>query len=113
MEESKESVLGELIAEMNLALQEIEVGKVCATIGSAIKLQNASDIARKAGIERPSVYRSFGPTGSPNFTTAVRVLDAMGLRLKILPRQKTQQRRRRPAKREQRVVGQLQERIAD
>ena len=46
-----------------------------------------SDIAKKSGIERPSLYRAFscGPTG-PNFKTVLSVLDAMGFRLKVTVR---------------------------
>jgi probable addiction module antidote protein len=99
-EESEESELGELTAEINRALQTTDIAKVCAAIGNAVRLHNASEIARKAGIERPSVYRAFGSAGSPNFTTVVRVLDAMGFRLKLLPRQKG----KRIAKRQKRTV---------
>ncbi|HUN95230.1 MAG TPA: putative addiction module antidote protein [Bradyrhizobium sp.] len=75
--------LGELTAEINRALRRTDVAGACATIGSAVKLHNASEIARKAGIERPSIYRAFGSAGSPNFSTVVKVLAAMGLRLKV------------------------------
>ncbi|HVX79292.1 MAG TPA: addiction module antidote protein [Bradyrhizobium sp.] len=82
-EKFEESELGELTAEINRALQRTDVAEVCAAIGSAVRLHNASEIARKAGIERPSIYRAFGPAGSPNFSTVLKVLGAMGLRLKV------------------------------
>lgn len=82
-EKFEESEFGNLTAEINRALQRIDVAAACAAIGSTVKLHGASEIARKAGIERPSIYRAFGSAGSPNFTTLVRVLDAMGLRLKV------------------------------
>lgn len=93
--------LGELTAEINLALQKTDVAKVCAAIGSAIKLHNASDIARKAGIERPSICRAFGSAGSPNFSTVLKVLGAMGLQLKVAKGRKRSVKRngRRPARR--------------
>lgn len=78
-----ESELSGLTAEINRALQKADVARVCAAIGSAVKLHNASEIARKAGIERPSIYRAFGSAGSPNFSTVVKVLAAMGLRLNV------------------------------
>ena len=78
-----ESELSGLTAEINRALQKADVARVCAAIGSAVKLHNASEIARKAGIERPSIYRAFGSAGSPNFSTVVKVLAAMSLRLNV------------------------------
>src|SRR5216684_1624688 len=56
-------------------------------LGAATHLHNMSDIAKKSGIERPSLYRAFsgGPTG-PNFKTVLSVLDAMGFRLKVTVR---------------------------
>jgi len=95
-EKFEESELADLTAEINRALQRIDVAKACAAIGSAVKLHNASEIARKAGIERPSIYRAFGPAGSPNFTTVVRVLDAMGLQLKVTRGRKYPRRTTKP-----------------
>lgn len=93
MEKFDESELGGLTAEINRALQRADVASVCAAIGSAVKLHNASEIARKAGIERPSIYRAFGSAGSPNFSTVVKVLAAMGLRLNVTRGRGTRRRR--------------------
>lgn len=82
-EKFAELTLDELTAEINRALKQADITKVCAAIGSAVKLHNASEIARKASIDRPSIYRAFGSAGSPNFSTVVKVLAAMGLRLNV------------------------------
>ena len=88
MSEKLELELGELTAEINLALQKTDVAKVCSAIRRTIKLHNATEIARQAGIERPSIYRAFGGEASPNFSTVLRVLGAMGLKLKVTKRRK-------------------------
>lgn len=93
LENFEELRLDELTAEINRALKKSDVAKVCAAIGSAVKLHNASEIARKAGIERPSIYRAFGSAGSPNFLTVVKVLAAMGLRLKVTKDRRTRRQR--------------------
>lgn len=88
-----ESELSGLTTEINRALRRADVARVCAAIGSAVKLYNASEIARKAGIERPSIYRAFGSAGSPNFSTVVKVLAAMGLRLNVTKGRGTRRQR--------------------
>jgi probable addiction module antidote protein len=71
---------------MNRAFETSDVGTICNAIGDAIRLHNISDIAKKAGIERTSVYRAFGGRQSPNLLTVLSVLDAMGFQLKVTQR---------------------------
>jgi probable addiction module antidote protein len=44
---------------MNRAFETSDVAAICNAIGDATRLHNISDIAKKAGIERPSIYRAF------------------------------------------------------
>jgi probable addiction module antidote protein len=72
------------IAEsINRALQSCDMPAISQAISSAIRLHNVSDVAAIAGIARPSVYRAFSSTQSPNLTTVLGVLKAMGFRLKV------------------------------
>jgi probable addiction module antidote protein len=72
---------------LNHAFETSDIDEICKAIGVVTHRHNISDIAKKAGIERPSLYRAFsgGPTG-PNFKTVLSVLDAMGFRLKVTVR---------------------------
>jgi len=40
-----------------------------------------ASVAKKAGVERESLYRALSPTGNPRFSTLVAVAKAMGLKL--------------------------------
>jgi probable addiction module antidote protein len=72
------------IAEsINRALQTCDMPAISQAISCAIRLHNISDVAALAGIARPSVYRAFSSTQSPNLTTVLGVLKAMGFRLKV------------------------------
>jgi probable addiction module antidote protein len=84
----------EIADYINHAFETSDVVGICEAIGAATHLHNMSDIAKKSGIERPSLYRAFsgGPTG-PNFKTVLSVLDAMGFRLKVTVRPDAQGRR--------------------
>jgi probable addiction module antidote protein len=76
----------EIASHINKALKSADIGDICSAIGDATRLHNISDIARKAGIERPSVYRAFAGQQFPNLSTFLSVLDAMGFKLKVTPR---------------------------
>lgn len=57
-------------------------------------------VAAKAGISRESLYRSLSPKGNPTLKTLVAVLNTLGLRLSVVPRQKAARKRvaRKPTK---------------
>ncbi len=42
-------------------------------------------VAKKAGIERESLYRALSPTGNPRLSTLVAVTKAIGLNLTVEP----------------------------
>jgi len=44
---------------INQALEKSDIAEICHAIGAATHLHNMSDIAKKSGIERPSLYRAF------------------------------------------------------
>ncbi|MDO8401316.1 MAG: putative addiction module antidote protein [Bradyrhizobium sp.] len=69
---------------LNQAFESGDVERICLAIGLALKAHNIADVARKSGLDRPTVYRAFAGNGaSPNFTTVIGVLSAMGFRLKV------------------------------
>jgi probable addiction module antidote protein len=74
----------DVAAFINRAFDTGDLDEICKAIGTAAKTHNITDIAKKSGIKHASVYRAFaGGGGYPNFTTVAKVLDAMGLRLKV------------------------------
>jgi probable addiction module antidote protein len=72
---------------INQALEKSDAAEICHAIAAATHLYNISDLARKSGLSRPSIYRAFaGDPQRPNFTTVLNVLDAMGFRLHVTVR---------------------------
>ena len=56
-------------------------------LGDAMKAIGITEITRKAGIaSRTSAYRSFSENGNPEIGTVNAVLDAMGVRISIVPK---------------------------
>jgi probable addiction module antidote protein len=76
----------EIAFHINKALKSSDIVAICRAIGDATRLHNISDVAKKARIERPSVYRAFAGQQFPNLSTVLSVLDAMGFQLKVTQR---------------------------
>ena len=45
-----------------------------------------AEVARKSGLTRESLYKAPSEKGNPAFATVLRVMDAMGLHLSVMPR---------------------------
>ena len=76
----------DIVYRINRAFAGSDISAICHAIGDATRLHNISEIAREAGMERTSIYRAFAGAKLPNFSTVLRVLDAMGFQLKITER---------------------------
>jgi len=59
---------------------------VAHALGVAARAKSMSEIARKSGLSRESLYRSLSPTGKPEFGTVLSVLNALDLGLSVKPR---------------------------
>jgi len=72
---------------LNHAFETSDIAEICKAIGVVAHRHNISDIAKKAGIERSSLYRAFaGSPKHPNPKTVLSVLDAMGFQLHVTAR---------------------------
>jgi probable addiction module antidote protein len=89
----------EIADYINHAFETSDIVGICEAIGAATHLHNISDIAKKSGIERPSVYRAFsGRKRFPNFNTVLNVLNAMGFQLQVRVRRGGRAKRARLAR---------------
>jgi probable addiction module antidote protein len=74
----------EIVDFLNEAFHSGDVDRIAQAIGTAAKIHDISDVAKRAGLSRTTLYRAFAGEGThPNLTTVVRVLEAMGLGLKV------------------------------
>ena len=76
----------EVAVYISHALATSDVVRISRAIRKVMFLHPITDIAKKSGVERTSLYRAFGPKQYPHFTTVLNVLDAMGLQLKVTVR---------------------------
>lgn len=60
-----------------------------AALGDIAKAQGMTEIARKTGLSRESLYKALSENGNPQFDTIYRVLKALGVGLAVTPRKET------------------------
>jgi probable addiction module antidote protein len=56
---------------------------VAAALGDVARAKGMSQIAHAAGLGRESLYKALSPEGNPQFSTVLKVMRALGLKLKV------------------------------
>jgi len=56
---------------------------VAAALGDVARAKGMSQIAQAAGLGRESLYKALSPEGNPEFATVLKVMRALGLKLKV------------------------------
>lgn len=77
-EEMIQSYLKIIMAENDPAL-------LASTLGDIAKARGMTQIAKDAGIGRESLYKALRPNANPRYETISRVLNALGMKLDIVP----------------------------
>ncbi len=72
-------------AYIEAAMAENDPEFLTVALGDVAKAEGMSKIARKANVTRENLYRAFSPGGNPTMATVMRVLDALGLTIRVSP----------------------------
>jgi probable addiction module antidote protein len=72
-------------AYMTEALETGDPAFVADALGVVARARGMSEVARRAGLSRESLYRALSPDGNPEFATVMRVMQALGLELSAVP----------------------------
>jgi len=54
---------------------------IAKALGTVARARGMSQIAKKAGLSRESLYKALSAEGNPEFGTVIRVMHALGLKL--------------------------------
>jgi probable addiction module antidote protein len=73
----------EWVGDINAALAKGDTAAALAGLGEMAKLRGMSQIARETGLAREGLYRSLKGDGNPEFATVMKVMQALGLRLRV------------------------------
>ena len=79
------------------ALESGDADFVRDALGLVARARGMGAIAKKAGLNRESLYKALGGTGNPEFGTVMRIVGALGLTLSAHPAKSRQPSKRRRA----------------
>src|SRR5258708_78794 len=68
---------------LEAAFEDGDPALVAAALGDVARAKGMSQIAQTAGLGRESLYKALSPEGNPEFATVLKVIHALGLKLKL------------------------------
>jgi len=71
----------DMAAYLEAALEVNEPALIAAALGDIAKAKGMAQIAKQTGLGRESLYKALSPEGNPEFSTILKVVSALGLRL--------------------------------
>lgn len=71
----------DMVAYLEAALEEGDSAVVATALGAIARAKGMTEVARKAGLRRESLYKALSPEGNPEFATILKVIKALGLEL--------------------------------
>ena len=71
----------DMAAYLEAALEDGDPALVAAALGDIARARGMGDIARETGLGRESLYKALSADGNPEFSTVLKVVKALGLRL--------------------------------
>ena len=75
----------DIVAYLEAALEEGDPSLVVAALGDIARSKGMTQIARETGLGRESLYKALSLEGNPEFATVLKVMQALGLRLHVVP----------------------------
>jgi probable addiction module antidote protein len=72
-----------IFAYVNAAMEEGDPALFAAALGDIARARGMTEIARKAGMSRESLYRALSSDGNPELATVMKVMKALGLRMTV------------------------------
>jgi probable addiction module antidote protein len=71
----------DMVAYLEAAFEEGDASLIAAALGDIARAKGMTEVARRAGLGRESLYKTLSPDGNPELATVMRVMEALGLKL--------------------------------
>ncbi len=68
---------------LEAVFEDCDPSLVAAALGDVARAKGMAQIAKAAGLGRESLYKALSPEGNPEFATVLKVMRALGLKLKV------------------------------
>ena len=73
----------DVIALLEAALEENDPDFLLSVFGDIARSKGMSKIAKELSLDRTGLYRALAPDGNPSFKTVFKLLDLLGLRVRL------------------------------
>lgn len=73
----------DMAAYLEAALEEGDPALVKAALGDIVRSQGMAQIARETGLGYENLYKALSLEGNPELATVLKVVQALGLRLRV------------------------------
>ncbi|PJK07961.1 putative addiction module antidote protein [Lysobacteraceae bacterium NML95-0200] len=81
MTDSPEDIAGHL----SRVMQNHDPALLAAALGSLAKAHGMTRVAEESGLTREALYKALRPGAQPRFETVQRVMQALGVELRVVP----------------------------
>ncbi len=75
----------DVAAYLQAALEDGDAAVIVHALGNIARARGMSQIARRTGLARESLYKALSPNGNPEFATVLKVVRALGIELHAEP----------------------------
>ncbi len=72
----------DIVLYLEAAFEDGDPVLIAAALGDAARAKGMAKVAAEAGLGRESLYKALSPEGNPEFATILKVIRALGLRLR-------------------------------
>ena len=73
----------DIVAYLEAAFDDGDSRLITAALGDIAKSKGMTKIASEAGLGRESLYKALSHDGNPSFSTVLKVMQALGIRLHL------------------------------
>jgi probable addiction module antidote protein len=73
----------DIAAYLEAVFEDGDPALISHALGVIARAKGMSQIAQAAGLGRESLYKALSPEGNPEFATVLKVMRALGLKLKV------------------------------
>jgi probable addiction module antidote protein len=73
----------DVIQYLEAAIEDGDPALVAVVLGDIARSKGMAKIAKKTGLGRESLYKALSPEGNPGLGTFLKVVKALGLKLKV------------------------------
>jgi len=72
----------DMAAYLEAALEDGDASLIAAALGDIARAKGMTQLSRDTGLRRESLYKALSPSGHPEFATILKVIQALGLKLR-------------------------------